>query len=79
VLKPRLHGPSALDLTHEHAAHKRADAARSPGSSVDLPYEYFFDDAPEPQKSEARALAFSGQEDRDFADALNRSGRAALG
>lgn len=66
-----------VSLTHEHRAYQRADAGRSPGSSVDLPYEYFFDDAPESLK-QVRALAEKEQEDRDFAGALQRAGRAAI-
>jgi uncharacterized phage-associated protein len=64
-----------VDLTHEHRAYQRADAGRPLGSSVDLPYEYFFDDAPEEWKP-VQALAEKEQEDRDFALALQRAGRA---
>lgn len=66
-----------VDLTHEHRAYQRADAGRPSGSSVELPYEYFFDDAPENLKP-VQALAEKEQEDRDFAEALQRAGRAAL-
>ena len=66
-----------VDLTHAHAAYKRADAGRSPGSSVDLPYEYFFDDAPAGSDA-ARALAEEEHADRAFADALAAAGRLAL-
>lgn len=66
-----------VDLTHEHAAYRRADAGRCQGSSVDLPYEYFFDDAPDNLMA-VRGLAEGEQEDRDFASALERAGRAAL-
>ncbi|MDP2320793.1 MAG: Panacea domain-containing protein [Acidobacteriota bacterium] len=66
-----------VDLTHGHAAYKRADAGRSPGSSVDLPYEYFFEDAP-PGSDGARALAEEEHADRAFADALEAAGRLAL-
>jgi len=40
-----------VDLTHEHRAYKRADAGRTPGSSTHLPYEYFFEDAPDGVKA----------------------------
>lgn len=66
-----------VDLTHKHAAYKRADASRSPGSSVELPYDYFFDDAP-PGSESARALADEEQTDRAFADAFDAAGRDAL-
>lgn len=66
-----------VDLTHAHAAYKRADAGRTPGSSVDLPYEYFFEDAP-PGSDAARALAEEEHADRAFADALEAAGRLAL-
>lgn len=66
-----------VDLTHRHAAYKRADAGRSPGSSVDLPYEYFFEDAPAGSDA-ARALADEEHADRAFADALEAAGRLAL-
>jgi uncharacterized phage-associated protein len=65
-----------VDLTHEHQAYKIADAGRLPGSSVDLPYEYFFEGAPEHRA--IRELAVEEQEDRDFADALQSAGRAVL-
>jgi hypothetical protein len=44
---------------------------------IDLPCEYFFDDAPEELKG-MQALAEQEQEDRDFAAALQRAGRAAI-
>lgn len=66
-----------VDLTHTHRAYQRANAGRSPGSSTDLPYEYFFEDAPEGVKA-MQVLAHSEQENRDFADALQRAGRSAL-
>jgi uncharacterized phage-associated protein len=66
-----------VDLTHEHTAYKRADADREPGSSVALPYEYFFFDAAE-DPAAVRHLAESEQEDRNFADALQHAGREAL-
>ncbi|MSO61545.1 MAG: DUF4065 domain-containing protein [Acidobacteria bacterium] len=66
-----------VDLTHQPAAYKRADASRSPGSSVELPYEYFFDDAPASSDG-ARALADDAQAERAFAEALAAAGRSAL-
>src|SRR5262245_57025412 len=66
-----------VDLTHEHRAYKLVDAGRPPGSSVELPYKYFFEDAPENLKH-VRALAEAEQEDRNFADELRTAGRAAL-
>jgi uncharacterized phage-associated protein len=66
-----------VDLTHEHLAYKRADAGRLPGSSTGLPYEYFFEDAP-PSADGVRHLAESEQEDREFAEWLQRAGRSAL-
>lgn len=66
-----------VDLTHQHRAYKRANVGRVPGSSTDLPYEFFFDDAPESAEA-IRALAEREQEDRDFARWLQRAGRAAL-
>lgn len=66
-----------VGLTHGHVAYQRADAGRAPGSSVDLPYEYFFDDAPA-ASADVRALAESEQEERDFANALDAAGRMAL-
>ena len=68
---------SLVDLTHEHRAYKRANAGRSPGSSTNLPYEFFFEDAPAGAEA-IQALAQCEQEDRDFADALQDAGRAAL-
>jgi uncharacterized phage-associated protein len=67
---------SLVDLTHEHRAYKRANAGRVPGSSTELPYEFFFEDAPE--ASHVRVLAEQEQEDRDFAEWLQRAGRSAL-
>jgi len=64
-----------VDLSHEHRAYKLADADRSPGSSVAMPYDYFFD---EDTDVRVRELAEEQQEDRDFADALRKAGRAAL-
>lgn len=66
-----------VDLTHEHRAYKRANARRAPGSSVDLPFEYFFDDAPG-DSTAIRLLAEGEQDDREFAEWLRRDGRAAL-
>lgn len=66
-----------VDLTHLHRAYQRANANRAAGSSTDLPYEYFFDDAPSGAES-VRALAEDEQEDREFAEWLRRAGRAAL-
>lgn len=66
-----------VDLTHEHRAYKRANSGRSAGSSTDLPYEYFFEDAPDGVNA-VQVLAHCEQEHRDFADALQRAGRAAL-
>lgn len=66
-----------VDLTHAHAAYRRADAGRSPGSSVDLPYDYFFEDAPAGSDA-ARALAEEEHADRAFAEALEAAGRLAL-
>lgn len=66
-----------VDLTHEHRAYRRADAGRAPGSSCQLPYEYFFEDAPESAHS-VQLLAEQEQEDRDFARWLQRAGRNAL-
>jgi uncharacterized phage-associated protein len=68
---------SLVDMTHEHAAYRRADAGRAPGSSIELPYDYFFDDAPASVR-DLREVASQDQEDRDFADAFQRAGRAAL-
>lgn len=65
-----------VELTHRHRAYQRADADRSPGSSVDLPYEYFFDDAPESARV-MQSLAEGEQEDRDFARALQIAGHQA--
>jgi uncharacterized phage-associated protein len=65
-----------VDLTHEHAGYKHADAGRSAGSSVELPYDYFFDDVPE-DPDNVRGVAEREQEDRDFADALQAAGRKA--
>ena len=64
-------------LTHKHRAYLRADAGRSPGSSTALPYEYFFEDAPDDVKAMS-GFVYCEQEDRDFADALQRAGRRAL-
>lgn len=66
-----------VDLTHTHRAYLRADAGRSPGSSTALPYEYFFEDAPDDVKAISGFVSCE-QEDRDFADALQRAGRRAL-
>lgn len=66
-----------VDITHGHRAYKRANAGRTPGSSTDLPYEYFFEDAPEGAHP-VRLLAESEQEDREFAGWLQRAGRVAL-
>ncbi len=66
-----------VDLTHKHAAYKRVDAGRARGSSVELPYDYFFDDAPA-EALGVRALAHGEQDERDFADALQSAGRIAL-
>ncbi len=66
-----------VDLTHTHRAYKRADAGRAPGSSTSLPYEYFFEDAPDDVKA-VQGLASWEQDDRDFAAALQRAGRMAL-
>jgi hypothetical protein len=66
-----------VDLTHTHRAYKRADAGRLPGSSSQLPYEYFFDDAPG-DAGPARALAQQQQEDHEFAHWLQHAGRVAL-
>lgn len=66
-----------VDLTHQHRAYQRANASRAPGSSADLPYEYFFEDAPESAHA-VRLLAEREQEDREFAAWLQRAGRAAL-
>lgn len=66
-----------VDLTHEHRAYQRVNASRAPGSSADLPYEYFFEDAPESAHA-VRLLAEREQEDREFATWLQRAGRAAL-
>lgn len=66
-----------VDLTHSHRAYKRADTARVPGSSSQLPYEYFFDDAPGDAEP-VRALAQQEQEDREFARWLEHAGRVAV-
>jgi len=66
-----------VDLTHQHRAYKRANTGRAPGSSADLPYEFFFEDAPEGSQP-VRLLAEHEQEDRDFAAWLDRAGRSAL-
>jgi uncharacterized phage-associated protein len=65
-----------VDITHQHRAYKRADAGRAAGSSTELPYEFFFEDAPE--ATNIRLLAEHEQEDRDFAQWLQRTGRSAL-
>src|SRR5438105_2968951 len=64
-----------VDMTHEHKAYKLADQGRATGSSVSLPYELFFADA---EGSSVKEWVEEQQEDRDFADALQRAGRAAL-
>ena len=64
-------------LSHQHAAYKRADASRASGSIVELPYDYFFDDAPAGSEG-ARALADNEQADLGFAEALDAAGRKAL-
>ena len=64
-------------LTHQHGAYQRADAGRAPGSIVELPYDYFFDDAPADSEG-ARTLADNEQADRAFAEALDAAGRRAL-
>jgi uncharacterized phage-associated protein len=66
-----------VDLTHTHRAYRRADAGRTPGSSSELPYDYFFEDAPEGSEP-VRALAAEEQEDREFAYWLQHAGRLAL-
>ena len=58
-----------VDRTHEHRAYALANSNRTAGSSVDLPYEYFFEDAPAELHS-IKALAQDEQQDRDFAKAL---------
>lgn len=63
-----------VDITHEHVAYKMADARRPNGSSVDLPYEYFF----EYRDTPVSELALKHQEDREFADELQRLGRLSL-
>lgn len=68
---------SLVDLTHQHQAYKRANVGRVPGSSSELPYEFFFEDAPESAHA-VRLLAEHEQEDRDFARWLQRAGRVAL-
>lgn len=73
----RKKGRELVDVTHEHPAYKRADAGRAPGSSVSLPYEYFFDDAA-PAAVAMRELAEREQEDRDFGNELRRAGTAAV-
>jgi hypothetical protein len=65
-----------VDLTHEHRGYQRADAGRAPSSRVPLPYEYFFDDAPEHLRC-VQALAEESQEDRDLAADLRRAGQTA--
>lgn len=65
-----------VDLTHQHKAYKVADARRQKGSSVPLPYELFFEDAP--SGSTARELAELGQEGRDFAAKLKSDARSAV-
>jgi uncharacterized phage-associated protein len=64
-----------VDLTHEHKAYQLADAERSPGSSVALPYELFFADVDTPA---VRDLVEHQQEDRDFVEALRKAGRSAV-
>jgi uncharacterized phage-associated protein len=64
-----------VDLTHEHQAYKLADRGRPKGSSVELPYEFFFADADVPNM---RQFVEEQQEDRDFVEALRNAGRAAL-
>jgi uncharacterized phage-associated protein len=66
-----------VDLSHEHRAYRHANAGRVAGSSVSLPYEYFFEDAPEDAKV-VLALAHHEQDDRNFADALRAAGSKAL-
>jgi hypothetical protein len=65
-----------VEITHQHRAYQHADAGRAPGSSVSLPYEYFFEDAPE-ELRDVLALAKHEQEDRDFAARLRAAGRTA--
>jgi uncharacterized phage-associated protein len=67
-----------VDLTHTHRAYRLADMGRSEGSSVFLPYEYFFEDAPEDLRQPAVERAESQQEDRDFADQLRYAATAAV-
>lgn len=66
-----------VDLSHGHRAYQRANAGRAAGSSADLPYEFFFEDAPDSAQA-IQLLAEHEQEDRDFAMWLQRAGRAAL-
>ena len=66
-----------VDLTHEHLAYKRADKTRAKGSSESLPYEFFFEDAPEDVRDRARCLANFQQESHDFAEALRAAGAKA--
>ena len=68
---------SLVDLSHGHRAYQRANAGRTPGSSTELPYEFFFEDAPANAQA-VRLLAEHEQEDRDFAMWLQRAGRAAV-
>jgi len=68
-----------VTLTHQHRAWIQANASRSKGSSVPLPYEAFFEDASEMQRSQGLTLAELGQEDRDFAERFTRAGGATKG
>ena len=67
-----------VDLTHEHRAYKKANAGRATGSSVALPYEFFFEDAPDNLREQAMDRAASYQEALDFADTLRTVGVTAL-
>lgn len=67
-----------VDITHEHRAYKLADGHRIRGSSVALPYEYFFEDAPREARAAAEARAEIEQEARDVAEALEVAGAEAL-
>lgn len=66
-----------VDLTHEHRAYKRANAIRATGSSVTLPYEYFFEDAPAELREQAIERAEREQEAREFGEALRTAAAKA--
>jgi uncharacterized phage-associated protein len=67
-----------VDLSHEHVAYKIANAGRPEGSSVPLPYDYFFEDAPADLREVAQCQAESYQESRRFTETLRDAGSKLL-